>query len=93
MVLVGAGTEIVAGAMNNGGGAADDADATASSSVPHSAVLGGGWNGTLPAKFSSNLWKSLLKSEQAKSTRGQTPRRLAIAHELTETVASSYGTG
>ena len=42
MVSVGAGTEMVAGATNNGGGAADDADVTASSSAPHSVALGGG---------------------------------------------------
>jgi hypothetical protein len=72
MVLVGMGTEMVARVMNNGGGAVDNADVTASSSVPHSAALGGAWNGTLPANLSSHLWKSLLKSKQAKSTCSQT---------------------
>jgi hypothetical protein len=82
MVLVGTGMgmEMVAGATSNGGGAADDADATASSSVPRSAALGGARNGTLLANFSGDLQKSLLKSEQARSTHGQT-------------VTSSYGTG
>ena len=68
----GTGTETVAGAASNGGGGADDADATGSSSAPRSAAHGGARNGTLPANFSGDLRKSLLKSEQAKSTRGQT---------------------
>lgn len=63
-------SEMVAGATSNGGGATDDLDATASSSTPRSAALGGVRNGTLLANFSGDLWKSLLKSEQAKFTRG-----------------------
>jgi paired amphipathic helix protein Sin3a len=73
MASVGTGTEPVAGATSNGGGGAtDDADATASSSTPRSTAHGGARNGTLPANFSGDLRNSLLKSEQAKSTRGQT---------------------
>ena len=72
MVLVGTGMEMVAGTTSNAGGAADDAEATDSSRVPHSAALDGARNGTLPANISGDLRKSLLKSEQAKSTRGQT---------------------
>lgn len=66
------GTEAVAGATSNGGGGADDGDGTASSSAPRSAAQGSARNGTLPANFSGDLRKSLLKSEQAKSARGQT---------------------
>jgi hypothetical protein len=63
---------MVARVTSNGGGAMDNADVTASSSASRSAALSGVWNGTLLANFSSNLWKSLLKSEQARSTCGQT---------------------
>ena len=70
--VTGTGTETVAGATSNGGGGGDDADATASSSASRSAAHGNARNGTLPANFSGDLRKSLLKSEQAKSTRGQT---------------------
>jgi hypothetical protein len=61
----------VARVMSNGCGATDDVDATASS-VPCSAALGDAQNGTLLVNFSSNLCKSLLKSEQAKSICSQT---------------------
>jgi paired amphipathic helix protein Sin3a len=54
-----------------GGGGDDDADPSVGSSTPRSACLGVR-NGALPANFSGDLRKSLLKSEQAKSTRGQT---------------------
>jgi hypothetical protein len=47
--------EMVARAMNNGGGAMDDIDVMASSSTPHSAALGGVWNSTLLANLSSHL--------------------------------------
>ncbi len=46
-------------------------DATAASSAARS-VGNSARNGALPANFSGDLRKSLLKSEQAKSTRGQT---------------------
>ena len=62
-----AGVEGAVGMMGSGG---DDADATGSS-TPRS-VGHGARNGALPASFSGDLRKSLLKSEQAKSTRGQT---------------------
>ncbi len=72
MVSVGTGTETLAGVTSNGGEGGDDADATASSSTPRSAAHGSARNGTLQANFSGDLWKSLLKSDQAKSTCGQT---------------------
>ena len=53
-----------------GAGGADDADSSAGSSTPRSGLSAR--NGALPANFSGDLRKSLLKSEQAKSTRGQT---------------------
>jgi paired amphipathic helix protein Sin3a len=62
-------TETVVGASSADG--VDDADAVAGSSTPRSAGQGAR-NGSLPANFSGDLRKSLLKSEQAKSTRGQT---------------------
>ncbi|KAN0116479.1 hypothetical protein V8E52_005860 [Russula decolorans] len=49
----------------------DDVDATGGSSTPRS-VGHSARNGALPPNFSGDLRKSLLKSEQAKSTRGQT---------------------
>lgn len=67
---VAAGVEGAAGAMSSGGGG-DDGDATGGSSTPRS-VGHSARNGALPANFSGDLRKSLLKSEQAKSTRGQT---------------------
>ncbi|KAH9983794.1 hypothetical protein BJV74DRAFT_878832 [Russula compacta] len=63
--------EAVVGATNSSGGGGDDTDATAASSASRSAGHGAR-NGALPANFSGDLRKSLLKSEQAKSTRGQT---------------------
>ncbi len=62
------GVEGAAGTMSSGGGG-DDVDGGSSTprSAGHSAR-----NGALPANFSGDLRKSLLKSEQAKSTRGQT---------------------
>ena len=64
-----AGVEGAAGTTSSAGG--DDVDATGGSSTPRSAGHGAR-NGALPANFSGDLRKSLLKSEQAKSTRGQT---------------------
>ena len=64
-----AGVEGVAGAATSAGG--DDVDVAGGSITPRSAGHGVR-NGTLPANFSGDLRKSLLKSEQAKSTRGQT---------------------
>jgi paired amphipathic helix protein Sin3a len=52
-------------------GCGDDADPAMGASTPRTAGLGAR-NGALPANFSGDLRKSLLKSEQAKSTRGQT---------------------
>ena len=65
-----AGVEGAAGTMSSGGGG-DDVDATGGSSTPRSAS-NGARNGALPPNFSGDLRKCLLKSEQAKSTRGQT---------------------
>lgn len=65
-----AGVEGAIGTMSSGGGG-DDVDATGGSSTPRS-VGHNARNGALPANFSGDLRKSLLKSEQAKSTRGQT---------------------
>ena len=71
MVPVASATEAVAVATSGAGGGDEVDAAAASSSTPrpagHSAR-----NGSLPANFSGDLRKSLLKSEQAKSTRGQT---------------------
>jgi hypothetical protein len=61
------GVEGAAGIMNSGG-SSDDVDATGGLSAPCSV---GVQNGALPTNFSSNLRKSLLKSEQAKSTCSQ----------------------
>jgi hypothetical protein len=66
------GVEGAAGIMNshpNSGGGGDDADAMGGLSTPHSV---GPRNGALPANFSGDLRKSLLKSEQAKSTHATT---------------------
>jgi paired amphipathic helix protein Sin3a len=65
-----AGVEGAVGTMSSGGGG-DDVDPTGGSSTPRS-VGHSARNGALPANFSGDLRKSLLKSEQAKSTRGQT---------------------
>ena len=64
-----AGVEGAAGTTSSGGG--DDVDAAGGSNTPRSAGHGAR-NGALPANFSGDLRKTLLKSEQAKSTRGQT---------------------
>jgi paired amphipathic helix protein Sin3a len=64
-----AGVEGAAGMTSAGGG--DNVDATGGSSTPRTAGHGAR-NGALPANFSGDLRKTLLKSEQAKSTRGQT---------------------
>lgn len=64
-----AGVEGAVGTMSGGGG--DDVDTTGGSCTPRS-VGHSARNGALPANFSGDLRKSLLKSEQAKSTRGQT---------------------
>jgi paired amphipathic helix protein Sin3a len=64
------GVDGAAGTMSGGGGG-DDVDATGGSSTPRS-VGHSARNGALPANFSGDLRKSLLKSEQAKSARGQT---------------------
>ena len=64
-----AGVEGVAGTASSAGG--DDVDVAGGSTTPRSAGHGVR-NGVLPANFSGDLRKSLLKSEQAKSTRGQT---------------------
>ena len=69
MVSVGTGMEMLAGVTSNG---ADSEDTTASSSMLRLVAHGGMRNGTLQANFSGDLWKSLLKSEQAKSTCDQT---------------------
>jgi paired amphipathic helix protein Sin3a len=53
------------------GGVSDDADSSVGPSTPRSAGLSAR-NGALPTNFSGDLRKSLLKSEQAKSSRGQT---------------------
>ncbi|KAI9451486.1 hypothetical protein F5148DRAFT_1378838 [Russula earlei] len=68
-VAVAAGVETPAGVAGTGGG--DDVDAAAASSASRSASHNAR-NGALPANFSGDLRKSLLKSEQAKSARGQT---------------------
>ena len=63
---------VVEGAVGTtGGGGGDDVDASGGSNTPRSAGHGAR-NGALPANFSGDLRKNLLKSEQAKSTRGQT---------------------
>ena len=67
-------TAVTAGverAAMSGGGGGDDVDATGGSGTPRSAGHCAR-NGALPANFSGDLRKSLLKSEQAKSARGQT---------------------
>ena len=62
----------VTGAGSGSSGGGDDVDAAAAaSSAPRSAGHGAR-NGALPANFSGDLRKNLLKSEQAKSARGQT---------------------
>ena len=65
--VAGAAEVVLAGAT----GGADEVDATAASSAARP-VGNSARNGALPANFSGDLRKSLLKSEQAKSTRGQT---------------------
>ena len=75
---VAGGGEAVIGATNSGGAGGgggsggDDVDATAAASSTSRSAGHGARNGALPANFSGDLRKSLLKSEQAKSTRGQT---------------------
>jgi paired amphipathic helix protein Sin3a len=66
---VAAGAEGAVGTATSAGG--DDVDVAGGSVTPRSAGHGVR-NGALPANFSGDLRKSLLKSEQAKSTRGQT---------------------
>jgi paired amphipathic helix protein Sin3a len=71
MAPVASTTEAV-GVATSGAGGGDDVDAAAASGTPRPAAGHGARNGSLPANFSGDLRKSLLKSEQAKSTRGQT---------------------
>lgn len=82
-----------AGGVEGVGSGGDDVDA---SSASRSAAGLGARNGALPANFSGDLRKSLLKSEQAKSTRGQThplhspsPAPMALDDEGAAAVAAS----